>query len=190
MGDFKDFLKSRTFFINLAIALVLFALVFGGAGKFLSWYTHHGEFTVLPDLSKKSLKDVEKLLADKGLKYVIIDSSYDEKLPPQTVINQIPYVGAHVKNGRNIYLYITSTVPPLVEIPLSVVDASFASAKIVLERQGFKIGNISKKIDICVDCVLEIHFKGKLMAPGDKLPVGSRLDLVLGRSVNEQSDGN
>ena len=112
------------------------------------------------------------------------------KIATQTVINQIPYVGAHVKNGRNIYLYITSTVPPLVEIPLSVVDASFSSAKIVLERQGFKFGNISKKTDICVDCVLEIHFKGKLMAPGDKLPVGSRLDLVLGRSVNEQSDGN
>ncbi|HXP52967.1 MAG TPA: PASTA domain-containing protein [Bacteroidia bacterium] len=190
MGEFKEFLKSRTFFINLAIALVLFALVFGGAGKFLSWYTHHGEFTVLPDLSKKSLKDVEKLLTDKGLKYVIIDSSYDEKLPPQTVINQIPYVGAHVKNGRNIYLYITSTVPPLVEIPPSVVDANFEIAKQVLMRQGFKIGTITKQVNICVDCVLEIHFKGKLMAPGDKLPVGSRLDLGLGKSVNEQSDVN
>ncbi len=186
MGEFKEFIKSRVFFINLAIALVVLGLLFGGAGKFLSWYTNHGEFIVLPDLSKKSLTDVEGLLQEKGLKYVIIDSSYDEKLPPRTVINQIPYVGAHVKSGRNIYLYITSTVPPLVEIPLSVIDASFASAKIVLERQGFKIGGISKKTDICVDCVLEVRFKGKLMAPGDKLPVGSRLDLVIGKSVNEQ----
>ncbi|MGP8216653.1 MAG: PASTA domain-containing protein [Bacteroidia bacterium] len=191
MGEFKEFLKSKVFFINLAIAIVLLVIFFGGADKFLSWYTHHGEYIVLPDLSKKPLADVEKLLKDKGLNYKIIDSSYDDKLPPQTVINQIPYIGAHVKNGRNIYLFITSTVPPLVMIPNGVIDAPFQSAKLILEREGLKISGISKKVDMCVDCVLEIRYKGKTLSQGDKLPVGSKIELVLGKNANaEQEDGN
>jgi beta-lactam-binding protein with PASTA domain len=188
MGELKEFFKSKVFFINLAIALVVLAIFFGGASKFLSWYTRHGEFIVLPDLTKKSLTEVEGLLKEKDLKYIIIDSSYDEKLPPRTVINQIPYVGAKVKSGRNIYLYITSTVAPLVQIPASgVIDAPFASAKQILDRDGIKIGSIGHKVDICIDCVLEMRWKGKLLAPGDKLPVGSKVDIVLGRDVN---DGN
>jgi len=190
MGEFKEFIKSKTFFINLGIALLLLALVFGGASKFLGWYTRHGEFIVLPDLSKRSLKDVQGLLKEKGLNSVVIDSSYDEKLPPQTVINQTPYVGAHVKKGRNIYLYITTAVAPMVELPPSIFEASFERAKLVLQQQGFKVGSISTKTDICVGCVLEIRYKGKVMSPGDKLAVGSRLDLTLGKSNNsDQGDG-
>lgn len=191
MSEFKDFIKSRVFLINLGIAIVILAIFFGSASKFLSWYTHHGEYIVLPDLSKKPLADVERLLTDKGLNYKVIDSSYDDKLPPQTVINQIPYIGAHVKNGRNIYLFITSTVPPLVEIPNGVIDAPYQSAKLVLEREGLKIKGISKRVDMCVDCVLEIRYKGKALAQGDKLPVSSKIELVLGKSANEQpEDGN
>ncbi|HTA81853.1 MAG TPA: PASTA domain-containing protein [Bacteroidia bacterium] len=191
MGEFKEFLKSRIFYINLGIAVALFALIFFGAGKFLESYTRHGEFIVLPDFSKKSLAEVQGILKNKGLKYVIIDSTYDEKLPPRTVINQVPYVGAKVKSGRNIYLYITSAVAPMVEIPASgVIDAPAASAKMVLEHEGLKIGSIGTKIDICVGCVLEIHYKGKVLQPGDKLAKGSRVDLILGRDANTPADGN
>lgn len=190
MGELKEFLKSRTFFINLGLAVVLLAVIFFGAGKFLSWYTNHGEYIVLPDLTKKSLKDVQAELKHDGLKYVIIDSSYDEKIPPQTVINQNPYIGAHVKKGRNIYLYITSTVPPLVAIPDGAFS-SFERSKLVLQQQGFKINPVvTKRVDICVGCVLEIRFKGKVMSAGDKLPVGSRLDLTLGQGAHEDPDGN
>jgi beta-lactam-binding protein with PASTA domain len=190
MGELKEFLKSRIFYINLGIAIVLLVVVFEGASKFLSWYTRHGEYIVLPDLSKKSLTDVQMLLKSKGLKPVVIDSSYDGKLPPKTVINQVPYIGAHVKSGRNVYLYITSAVAPMVEIPSSgVVDAPFASAKMILDRDGIKIEGTSYKVDICVGCVLSVMYKGKELQPGDKLQVGSKVSLVIGRDANSSPDG-
>ena len=191
MGELKEFLKSKVFFINLGIAIVLLALVFGGASKFLAWYTRHGDYIVLPDLSKKSLPDVQALLKSNGLKAVVIDSSYDEKLPPKTVINQVPYIGAHVKTGRNIYLYITSAVAPMIEIPQSgVKDAPLASARMILERDGIKIERTEYKVDICVGCVLSVIYKGKELEPGDKLQVGSKVTLVIGQDGNSGSDGN
>jgi beta-lactam-binding protein with PASTA domain len=192
MGEFKDFIKSRTFLLNLAGAIVLLVIVATATSKYLDVFTRHGKFIVLPDLNKKPLADVEVLLKNEGLQYIIIDSTYDEKLPPRTVINQIPYVGAHVKSGRNIYLYITTAVAPMVEIPASgVIDASFASAKLLLEREGLKIStDVQSEVNICVGCVLKVIYKGKVLSPGDKLAKGSRVQVVLGRDANSPADRN
>jgi len=191
MGEFKEFIKSRTFLLNLAAAIVLLVIIATATSKYLDVFTRHGEFIVLPDLNKKPLVEAEGILKREGLQYIIIDSTYDEKLPPRTVINQIPYVGAHVKSGRNVYLYITTAVAPTVEIPASgVIDASFASARLLLEHEGLKISpDIQTQVDICVGCVLKVIYKGKVLSPGDKLPKGSRVQVVLGRDANTPAEG-
>jgi beta-lactam-binding protein with PASTA domain len=187
MSELTDFLKSKLFFKNLAIAIVIIVVFFFGAVKLLSWYTRHGQFNVLPDLSKMSLDKAEATLNELHLNYIIIDSSYDENLPPRTVLNQNPYAGAKVKDGRNIYLYITTSVPPQVEVP-DMVDKSFRQAKGMLESAGLKFGRANYITDQCVDCVLKQLYKGKPIAAGATLPKGSVIDLTVGKGLNGNLD--
>jgi len=186
MGEFKEFLKSKIFYKNLGIAVVLLIAVFWGASKMLDIYTRHGQFITLPDFTKKPLADVQKMLADKGLMYKIIDSTYDEKLPPRTVINQNPYPGAPVKEGRNIYLYITNAVAPMVVMP-NMTDMPLENAKLTLKNNGIKIGGISYERNICAGCVLKVIYKGKVVEDGDKLPKGSVVELVVGKGDHDDA---
>jgi eukaryotic-like serine/threonine-protein kinase len=178
--DFGAFLKSKTFFKNLAIAIVVVVLFFGGAGYYLSNYTRHGEFIVLPNLNKTKLASAEDLLKSLELKYIIIDSVYVDDSPPGIVINQNPYPGAHVKKGRNIYLYVTSTLPPLVEMP-DLLDKSLRQAKNLLENTGLKTGNVQMVIDPLPGFVLKQTYKGASIQPGTKIPKGSAINLEVGK---------
>jgi eukaryotic-like serine/threonine-protein kinase len=180
MGDFKDFIKSKTFLKNLGLAILLLVLFFWGAVQFLSYYTRHGEFIVLQNLTNKKLVDVQKSLKDEGLNYIVIDSAFDEKTPPGMVINQNPYAGAHVKKGRNIYLYITSSVPPMVVMP-NLVDKSLRQATLMIENTGLKFGGAHMEPDPCNGCVLKQLYKGSIITPGTKILKGSTITLIIGR---------
>lgn len=161
---------------------------FWGASLFLSSYTRHGEFVTLPDLSRLNVTKAEDTLLSLKLNYRIIDSSYDEKLPPRTVLNQNPYPGAHVKNGRNIYLYITSAVPPQVMVPDMADKASLRQAKRMLESVGLKLGKIINQNDQCSGCVLKQLYHDKPIVPGTMLPEGTAIDLVVGKGQDALSE--
>jgi beta-lactam-binding protein with PASTA domain len=188
MGELKEFFKSKVFFINLGIAAVVVTVFFFGSEKFLSYYTRHGQYTVLPNFTNTNIEKAESMLKELNLNPVIKDSSYDEKLPARTVINQNPYPGAHVKSGRNIFLYITSTIPPQIPVPDMADKTSFRQAKGMLEASGFKLGRVILQADQCADCVLKQLYNGKPIVPGAMLPKGSTIDLVVGKGLNGSSD--
>lgn len=177
--DLRAFLKSKLFLVNLAIAIVVIVLFFTGVEFFLSEYTRHGEYIVLQNLSKQKLVDAEALLKSEELNYIIIDSIYVENSPPGLVVNQNPYPGAHVKRGRNIYLYITSTLPPLVEMP-DLVDKSLRQAKNLLDNAGLKTGQVHMVIAPLSGFVISQTYKNKPIQPGTKIPKGSLINLEVG----------
>ncbi|HTA28503.1 MAG TPA: PASTA domain-containing protein [Bacteroidia bacterium] len=176
------FVKSRTFFKHLALAILVWILFFGIAVYYLSSYTRHGNFITLQNLTKTKLSSAEALLKSEELNYIIIDSVYVENSPPGLVFNQNPYPGAHVKKGRNIYLYVTSTMPPLVEMP-NLKDKSLRQAKNLLDNAGLKTGDVQFVIDPLPGFVLEQTFKGKSIEPGTKIPKGSVIDMKVGRGM-------
>jgi beta-lactam-binding protein with PASTA domain len=183
LKDLKEFLKSKLFLKNLALAIAIFILFFGSIAFFLSKYTRHGEYIVLPNLTKTTLPAAEALLKSQELNYIIIDSVYVENSPPGIIINQNPYAGAHVKRGRNIYLYITSTLPPLVEMP-NLIDKSLRQAKNLLDNAGLKTGQVHLVIDPLPGSVLKQTYKGKPIDPGTKIPKGSVINLEVGKGSN------
>lgn len=182
LKNFGPFLKSKTFFKNLGLAVLVWILFFGAAIFYLSSYTRHSEFIVLPNLSKVQLTKAEELLKGLELKYVIIDSVYIENSPPGLVFNQNPYAGAHVKKGRNIYLYITSTMPPLVEMP-NLNDKSLRQAKNLIENAGLKVGPVRMVYaqQQMSGFVLRQSYKGDIILPGQKIPKGSMISLEVGK---------
>ena len=184
--NLRAFLKSKLFLKNLALAIVVVIVFFSGIALFLSKYTRHGEYIVLQNLSQKKLTDVESLLKSQELNYIIIDSVYQENTPPGLVVNQNPYPGAHVKRGRNIYLYITATLPPLVEMP-DLVDKSLRQAKNLLDNAGLKMGQVRTVISPLSGFVLSQTFNGKPIQPDTKIPKGSVINLEVARSSTEDT---
>ncbi len=55
LKNLVPFLKSKTFFKNLALAIVVIVLFFTVVVYYLSSYTRHGEFISLPNLNKITL---------------------------------------------------------------------------------------------------------------------------------------
>jgi eukaryotic-like serine/threonine-protein kinase len=186
---FKDlgvFFKSKGFLVNLLIAIIIVVLFFSAAVIYLSKYTRHGEYIILPNLANTKIASAETLLNSLELKYVIIDSVYTEDTPPGLIINQNPYPGAHVKRGRNIYLYITSTLPPLVEMP-DLLDKSLRQAKNLLDNNGLKAGTVKMVSNPLSGFVLKQTYKGLPIEPGSKIPKGSLINMEVGEGNNNDS---
>lgn len=174
------FLTSKVFFKQVALAVVALVVICFLLLQWLKSTTNHGEFVVVPDLTGKSLEVVQIEIKDNDLRMEIQDSAnYNPKYPKYSVIEQYPLAGAKVKEDRKIYLILNPSGYRKVEVP-NIVRRTFRQAKPTLEALGFKVGKISYQDDIGKDEVLAIKHKGKSIKAGEKLPLTSTIDLVLG----------
>ncbi|TXE15747.1 PASTA domain-containing protein [Psychroserpens burtonensis] len=178
--SFIQFLKSKTFFKQLGLAvIVLFVIVFLTI-QYLDWTTNHGEFIKVPELKGKSLKTVKIELNDNDLVMEIQDSAnYNPKYPKFSVIEQYPKAGAQVKENRKIYLTLNPSGYRKVSVP-NIVRRTFRQAKPTLETLGFEVGSVTYIDDIGKEEVIAIKHKGKTIKAGDMLPLTSKIDVVLG----------
>lgn len=182
------FLTSKTFFIQLALAIVAIIVICFITLKWLDATTNHGSFVEVPDLTGKSLSTVQIELDDKDLQMEIQDSAnFNPKYPKYSVIEQYPLAGTEVKENRKIYLTLNPSGYRKVEIP-NIIHRTFRQAKPTLEALGFEVGKISYVDDIGKDEVLSISFKGGKIAQGDLLPITSKIDLVLGNGNRTNGD--
>lgn len=175
----KSFLRS-VFFRNLVIAFVILLLFITGIMYWLDYVTNHNQKILVPDLSKKSLSEVDKILTEKKMAYVVMDSAnFNPDYPKFSVIEQTPKPGSFVKENRKIYLTINPSDFGEITVP-NVVQKTFRQAEPTLRSIGFAIGDTIYQKNIARDVVLELQFKGKKINPGDKLKKTSKIDLVLG----------
>ena len=175
-----QFLKSKTFFKQLAIAVVALLVIVFLTMQYLSWTTNHGEFIKVPDLKGKSLETVKIELNDNDLVMEIQDSAnYNPKYPKFSVIEQYPTAGSQVKENRKIYLTLNPSGYRKVSVP-NIVRRTFRQAKPTLETLGFEVGKVTYVDDIGKDEVIAIRYKGETIAAGDMLPLTSKIDVVLG----------
>lgn len=179
MNNILAFFKSKYFFIHLGIILVLIASVILGISAWLSHYTNHNEFVVVPGFKGQEIKNLNTFIEDKSLNYQIIDSIYDPKEKPGVVLRQDPDSGSKVKHNRTVYLYVTGMVAPQVSMP-KLIDRSERQARLVLSSYGLKLGKIKEQKADCNGCVLAQLIKGKEVEPGTGVKKGSVIDLVVG----------
>ena len=116
--NFFRFLKSKSFFIQIGIAIVSVSLLIMGIKWWLSFTTNHDQKIQVPDLNKMSLSNVETKLKELNLDFLVIDSaSYNPKYPKRSVIEQTPESGSFVKEKRKIYLTLNPSKYRDVMIP-------------------------------------------------------------------------
>ena len=174
------FLFSRAFFWNLFLLLLaitaLLLLTFYG----LNWHTRQGSFIKVPDLNTMTITDAQELLQEQDLNYEVIDSArFNPSYAPFAVIEQTPLSGDMVKKNRKIYLTLNPANYNEVILP-DVIQITRRSAESTLRAVGLEIGEILYQNNIGKDMVLQLRYDQAPIAPGDKLPKTSRVDMVLG----------
>lgn len=175
----KEFLKTRTFKVNalaavgITILLILFVVVF------LRIYTNHGDSVEIPELKGKSMDEAANILEDKDLRYEIRDSVYSPDLPPGTVLDQYPKPGMKVKENRMIFITLCAISQEKIPMP-QLTDISLRQAENLIETAGLTAGSVQYEPSEFPNLVLEQRINGKVVAKGEMIPKGSRVDLVVG----------
>ncbi|MBL7717841.1 MAG: PASTA domain-containing protein [Flavipsychrobacter sp.] len=168
----------KTFWFNLllvfAVAVVLYILFFISLG----FITRHGKEVKVPNVTKRTLAEAQKTLEDMDFE-VVVDSAYEPKQKPFVVLSQIPDINSVVKKGRTVFLTINKKDPPSTPMP-NLVGLSFRSAEMILKNNKLALGDTSYKPDIAKGAILEQLYKGITIRPGQLVPQGSRISLVIG----------
>lgn len=176
----KDYLKSRTFFGQVALAISIILVLGYLFMHWLTYTTDHGHEITVPDLRKLSEQQVEEKLDDLNLDYMLLDSvDFDPDFPKHTVVEQDPIAGSKVKEDRKIYIKINSSGFTTVKIP-NLIEKTYRQAIPTLKALGLAEGSITYKPYLGKDMVLEMRCNGKKLNPGDKVFKSSKIDLVLG----------
>jgi beta-lactam-binding protein with PASTA domain len=184
LSNIFSFLKSRTFFKNIFLLLVILVAGFFSLNAMLNHFTHHGESIAVPDLSGLKITKLDSILVKHNFNYKVVDSLYDGEKIPGTVIDQDPAPGSKVKENRTIYLTINAVNPPDVKMP-DLVDVSFRQAQAMLQSFGLVTGDVVYRSDLAKNAVLDQLYKNKTIKPGTMIPKGAVIDLVLGDGLGE-----
>lgn len=190
--NFFRFIFTKTFLIQLLIAIGVFIALVFAILWWLSFTTNHDQKIEVPDLSTMTLDIVEKKLTEMDLRYEILDSAhYNPDFPRYSVIEQIPKQGKFVKENRKLYLTLNPSGYRKIEVP-EVLGKTRRQVEPTLLGMGFEIGKISYRPHIS-DNVLEMRFNGEKLEPGMSIPKTSVIDLIVGdQSLNrfQEDDSN
>ena len=180
MKHFLNFLRSRSFLINLGLAFLAAILLCFAVLQWLKSTTNHGEFVEVPDLSKMSVMDMRKVIEDADLRYEVLDSAnYNPDYPRFSIIEQNPPAGNKVKQNRKIYVTVNPSGYKKVTVP-KVIQVTQRNAASMLRAVGLDVQRVTYIDELGKDMVYYIKFKGKRINEGDKLPKTSKIELVCG----------
>ncbi len=188
MRNFLNFLRSKTFLIQLGLALLVLIVLVFLVLRWLNNTTNHGEFVEVPDFSKMSVMDMRKSVEESNLRYEVLDSAnYNPDYPRFSIIEQNPKAGEKVKENRMIYFTVNPSGYKKVTVP-QIIQVTQRNAASMLRAVGLDVEKVSYRDELGKDMVYFIKYKGKQIKPGDKLPKTSKIELVCGNgNITEQA---
>ncbi len=184
--SFKNFIEtavSKKYLIQYGISIIFIILVFSITFLWLRISTNHGEAFSVPDFSGLTVAQTEKQADEYNLRIEIIDSVYNGPGKRGTVIDQNPPPDFKVKENRKIFITIKSVLPKIILMP-NFIHSTLIQSKADIETYGLRIGKISYIPSLYDNVVLEQKYKNVKIKPGEKIPQGAEIELVLGKSQN------
>lgn len=186
LKEFFSFKKNRFFWLNLIAMIVVVIGACWGTLLWLDHYTHHGEAYVVPNVKNKTFGEALQALHNQKLEGLVVDSSYVKGLPDGMILDQNPAGGARVKEGRTIYLTITTSKVPLVKLPDLIDNSSLRQAEAKLKAMGFKLTE-PEYVSGEQDWIYGIKYRGRNLMSGDKVPHEAMLTLCVGNTAIRDS---
>jgi len=135
-------------------------------------YIHHNNEVVLPDIVGKKYDDAESLLKSKDLRLIIEDKKPDDTYPPDVVLIQNPKGNSVVREGRRVYVTLSSLENPVI-VP-SLIGDSEREARIKISNSEMKIGFIEMGFSsfFAVGVVInQSPLSGTKVSKGDKVNI-------------------
>lgn len=182
MGKKNIFDKSDAFFlgINILLAIVVVVIILVSLIAYLKSYTQHGVEVEVSNVRGLAKEDAEAVLDQQGLRLVVIDSTYSEKVPFGTIVEQDPMPDSHAKLGRAVYVTVNASGKRQIPMP-NLQDMSYRQAETTLRGLGLIVDTIyDYEPSAFRDLVLDVKAHGQSVQPGEKIAVGTKVRLVVG----------
>jgi beta-lactam-binding protein with PASTA domain len=179
----KSLFKSLELRKALLRIVLLYAVLIVFSWFWLRWYTDHGEYVSVPDLSGMTLEEAVTALDDRDLRYIVIDSIYYRKAKPGSIIDQSPVKESQVKEGRTVSLTISRFSPPMEKIGVKQGDYAVV-AMIRLKNKAIEFDTLYEDNNTFAGSIIRVSQKGKNLKSEDFVARGSRVTLVIGRNAS------
>jgi len=175
----------RFFGVNLLIALVLVIVILVVVMIWMKKYTDHGNEIEVRQITGLYVDEAEYLLSSTGLKLEVIDSTFSQKVPLGTVVEQMPPAESKVKSGRAIYVVINASAQRQVVLP-ELHDMSYRQAENMLRQLGLKVDTIIYEPSEYRDLVLDLRMGDQSLETGAKVTEGKTISLVVGQGAGTE----
>jgi beta-lactam-binding protein with PASTA domain len=143
-------------------------------------YTEHGIEVEVADVHGLLVAEAQPILAADGLKLIVVDSTYSDKVPFGTIVEQDPKPNSHAKHGRAVYVTINATTKRQITMP-NLQDMSYRQAETTLKGLGLNVDTVyDYEPSAFRDLVLDVKADGVSVQPGEKIAVGTLVRLVVG----------
>ena len=182
MGKKNIFDKSDAIFlgINILLAIVVVVIILVSLIAYLKSYTQHGVEVEVSNVRGLAKEDAEAVLDQQGLRLVLIDSTYSEKVPFGTIVEQDPMPDSHAKLGRAVYVTVNASGKRQIPMP-NLQDMSYRQAETTLRGLGLLVDTIyDYEPSAFRDLILDVKAHGQSVQPGEKIAVGTKVRLVVG----------
>jgi len=176
----KAYLKTRQFWRTVALMVGASLLIIVLTTLSLRLFTRHREAYIVSDFTGRTLEQLKVYSKNKKYKFefVVIDSVYDKKRTPGTVLRHDPARGATVKRGRKFYVTLVSSTPDMIAMP-NLVDLSLRQATALLQSKGLFVGSVTYRPGYFQNAVLDQLYRGKHISPGDRVRKGAIINLIV-----------
>jgi len=144
---------------------------------FMPWYVSAKEVRV-PKVVGLSESSARNILEDLDLNPVIGGERFDSRFPKGSIIYQRPNANSTVKEGRRIFLYISSGNPQI-KVP-NLKGKNFRDAKLTLERMDLQIGDtVYVESESHSGIVIDQNYEDNTL-----VAVGTKINLTISRGQN------
>lgn len=165
---------------NIVLALLVGVAILVVLIAYLRRYTEHGIEVEVADVRGMVQAEAEPILGGQQLVLVVIDSTYSDKVPFGTIVDQDPKPGSHAKHGRAVYVTVNASTKRQVTMP-DLQDMSYRQAETTLRGMGLEVDTVyDYEPSAYRDLVLDVKSKEGSLRPGQKVPVGTKVRLVVG----------
>ncbi len=162
-------------FKNLAIFAVLFVALILLMDKIaMPLYVRSVKSIEMPNLIGKKLEDAKKVIDSLNLKLEAVTERHDARFPAGYVIIQNPRPGMKIKEGRRVYLTVSSGEQKI-EVP-SLIGKSVRDAKLTLEKYGLRLGDLEYDFS---DDVPEGAILSQSIPERTRVPAGTPISVVV-----------
>ena len=139
-NTWTKFFMGKLFYKHLFLSVlfvlgIVFLILF-----FLKLYTRHDKLIELPDFKVYQISDVDSIFDELSLRYIVIDSIYNDNLLPQSIVDQDPKPGSFVKENRRVYFTVVSKNKK-VKVP-NLIDLTLRRATSKLLNSGLSLGEL------------------------------------------------